>query len=128
MDGHRRSRRFYLKALRPRVNSTAREMAGVATSGPVLMQLVSFFFFQAEDGIRDLTVTGVQTCALPISCIHQALQHLAGHAKSKIALHPGRDGAGEDALGSIAWRYQGGTNEGWLSARIRRRAFAAGSE
>src|SRR2546430_9018252 len=29
--------------------------------------LVWFFFFQAEDGIRDLTVTGVQTCALPIS-------------------------------------------------------------
>src|SRR5215470_19866590 len=26
-----------------------------------------FFFFQAEDGIRDATVTGVQTCALPIS-------------------------------------------------------------
>src|SRR2546430_4809307 len=26
-----------------------------------------FVFFQAEDGIRDLTVTGVQTCALPIS-------------------------------------------------------------
>src|SRR5207245_344628 len=30
-------------------------------------RLVSFFFFQAEDGIRDATVTGVQTCALPIS-------------------------------------------------------------
>src|SRR2546430_3051756 len=29
------------------------------------------FFFQAEDGIRDLTVTGVQTCALPISCPQQ---------------------------------------------------------
>src|SRR6266481_9209875 len=28
---------------------------------------VFFFFFQAEDGIRDGTVTGVQTCALPIS-------------------------------------------------------------
>src|SRR2546430_12903831 len=28
--------------------------------------VVWFFFFQAEDGIRDLTVTGVQTCALPI--------------------------------------------------------------
>src|SRR2546427_11896524 len=28
---------------------------------------MSIFFFQAEDGIRDLTVTGVQTCALPIS-------------------------------------------------------------
>src|SRR5256886_11801987 len=31
------------------------------------MFVVYFFFFQAEDGIRDLTVTGVQTCALPIS-------------------------------------------------------------
>src|SRR2546430_6868155 len=29
--------------------------------------MMFFFFFQAEDGIRDLTVTGVQTCALPIS-------------------------------------------------------------
>src|SRR5207248_8629063 len=28
--------------------------------------LFFFFFFQAEDGIRDRTVTGVQTCALPI--------------------------------------------------------------
>src|SRR5262249_59834987 len=28
---------------------------------------LSFFFFQAEDGIRDWSVTGVQTCALPIS-------------------------------------------------------------
>src|SRR2546427_5228051 len=30
------------------------------------MYIFFFFFFQAEDGIRDLTVTGVQTCALPI--------------------------------------------------------------
>src|SRR2546429_6866817 len=29
--------------------------------------MVFFFFFQAEDGIRDVAVTGVQTCALPIS-------------------------------------------------------------
>src|SRR5207248_4443624 len=29
--------------------------------------VLRFFFFQAEDGIRDRTVTGVQTCALPIS-------------------------------------------------------------
>src|SRR2546429_141168 len=29
--------------------------------------VVAFFFFQAEDGIRDVAVTGVQTCALPIS-------------------------------------------------------------
>src|SRR5437868_13138124 len=31
------------------------------------MILIFFFFFQAEDGIRDRNVTGVQTCALPIS-------------------------------------------------------------
>src|SRR2546425_7582487 len=39
-----------------------------------------FFFFQAEDGIRDKLVTGVQTCALPISpsparCGHQGAGH-----------------------------------------------------
>src|SRR2546421_3646326 len=32
-----------------------------------LVASLFFFFFQAEDGIRDLIVTGVQTCALPIS-------------------------------------------------------------
>src|SRR5258706_10742142 len=36
---------------------------GIAQSGSSLF----FFFFQAEDGIRDWSVTGVQTCALPIS-------------------------------------------------------------
>src|SRR5256884_8033926 len=32
-----------------------------------MADLLEFFFFQAEDGIRDVAVTGVQTCALPIS-------------------------------------------------------------
>src|SRR5262249_59865793 len=32
----------------------------------MLLLLCFFFFFQAEDGIRDWSVTGVQTCALPI--------------------------------------------------------------
>src|SRR5207245_11629457 len=32
------------------------------------VSLKQLFFFQAEDGIRDATVTGVKTCALPISC------------------------------------------------------------
>src|SRR5437867_10510288 len=32
----------------------------------MLLFFLFFFFFQAEDGIRDRTVTGVQTCALPI--------------------------------------------------------------
>src|SRR2546430_13234436 len=42
------------------------------------------FFFQAEDGIRDLTVTGVQTCALPIS----AFWGWARTAKLKVASRP----------------------------------------
>src|SRR3712207_7948318 len=40
----------------------------VSVSGKTVDVLVRFFFFQAEDGIRDIGVTGVQTCALPI-CI-----------------------------------------------------------
>src|SRR2546430_4120340 len=39
-----------------------------------------FFFFQAEDGIRDLTVTGVQTCALPISAA-LPLMHVGSHVR-----------------------------------------------
>src|SRR5256885_1324404 len=37
-----------------------------------------FFFFQAEDGIRDYKVTGVQTCALPISNRHMELASVVG--------------------------------------------------
>src|SRR5262249_59804444 len=40
-----------------------------ATSEPMSVCRVLCFFFQAEDGIRDWSVTGVQTCALPI-CGH----------------------------------------------------------
>src|SRR5260370_20713311 len=42
------------------------EESGVSCSD-VNVFLFVFFFFQAEDGIRDSSVTGVQTCALPIS-------------------------------------------------------------
>src|SRR5690349_25180184 len=37
-----------------------------------------FFFFQAEDGIRDLYVTGVQTCALPICRAPPASSQISG--------------------------------------------------
>src|SRR5688500_20306383 len=38
--------------------------------------MLLFFFFQAEDGIRDYKVTGVQTCALPIYfLVHQLKQY-----------------------------------------------------
>src|SRR5436305_2245369 len=38
-----------------------------STSSPTRYSVTLCFFFQAEDGIRDADVTGVQTCALPIS-------------------------------------------------------------
>src|SRR2546430_3192124 len=44
-----------------------------------------FFFFQAEDGIRDLTVTGVQTCALPISA--DAATAAGDHRDLAVELH-----------------------------------------
>src|SRR5258708_32060157 len=46
-----------------------------------------FFFFQAEDGIRDDLVTGVQTCALPILCsFFAAVRFSISIARSKSAL------------------------------------------
>src|SRR5438309_6795457 len=47
--------------------------------------LLCFFFFQAEDGIRDGTVTGVQTCALPIC------HRLAGPVEVRAAASRGAD-------------------------------------
>src|SRR5687767_3316963 len=45
----------------------------------VIVIFFFFFFFQAEDGIRDKLVTGVQTCALPISrAQHQPVDEFAG--------------------------------------------------
>src|SRR5690349_22709940 len=46
---------------------------------------IFFFFFQAEDGIRDLYVTGVQTCALPICLGRRFLRraHMATQTMSK---------------------------------------------
>src|SRR3712207_6965420 len=45
---------------------TARVADTAYVDGPVWDVRLVFFFFQAEDGIRDIGVTGVQTCALPI--------------------------------------------------------------
>src|SRR5687768_18267703 len=48
---------------------------------------IFFFFFQAEDGIRDVAVTGVQTCALPISrhhrCDHARRNVTTGHERPR---------------------------------------------
>src|SRR5437879_11558683 len=44
-----------------------------------------FFFFQAEDGIRDTSVTGVQTCALPICCQSLRVDKVNGKAPESFA-------------------------------------------
>src|SRR2546430_7654714 len=52
---------------RPRGRTASAPTGGTGSAGRRTWPGVwSVFFFQAEDGIRDLTVTGVQTCALPI--------------------------------------------------------------
>src|SRR5690606_40468521 len=50
------------------------------------------FFFQAEDGIRDFHVTGVQTCALPIYSVEvymQLLQETSSTERSLMSVLPG---------------------------------------
>src|SRR5947208_13124984 len=69
-----------------------------------------FFFFQAEDGIRDDLVTGVQTCALPILGL-RSLCPRAG-APSRAPARTGRPGPGE----------------GWRSPRGRARPRARSEE
>src|SRR2546426_4649558 len=60
--------------------------------------LMYFFFFQAEDGIRDYKVTGVQTCALPISWGADIVLKRHDHNYERFA--PQRaDGTGDAAFG-----------------------------
>src|SRR3989475_8724910 len=61
----------------------------------LLFVYLLFFFFQAEDGIRDLTVTGVQTCALPI-CAHIPTVHQAAQGARRGELLVVRVGAARD--------------------------------
>src|SRR5699024_12077533 len=49
--------------------------------------LLSAFSFQAEDGIRDRNVTGVQTCALPISCLNIKRREINDHMRTSFS-HP----------------------------------------
>src|SRR5690606_40475317 len=54
-----------------------------------------FFFFQAEDGIRDFHVTGVQTCALPIFLrVYQSLSCTGINAGADDALRRNGGGSG----------------------------------
>src|SRR5437879_9208758 len=49
--------------------------------------LLIMFFFQAEDGIRDTSVTGVQTCALPIYALFEIALHEIDRAETNERKH-----------------------------------------
>src|SRR2546421_6168122 len=85
----------------------------------VVLAVMCVFFFQAEDGIRDLIVTGVQTCALPISPTapgepRKAVPgggrvggmplHEDDHPRKAARLAPGREIRGHRARGNRAAR------------------------
>src|SRR5256886_4625677 len=70
-----------------------------------------FFFFQAEDGIRDLTVTGVQTCALPI--------YLLG-VQWCSSIFPGRAPEGMVLLRAMCGGWHRAEVAGWDDERLLR--------
>src|SRR3989442_14041752 len=57
---------------------------------PVQVRYRNYFFFQAEDGIRDADVTGVQTCALPISS-NPPTGGISSGSRPRVAGRSGRD-------------------------------------
>src|SRR5207245_3494186 len=70
---------------------------------------LSTFFFQAEDGIRDATVTGVQTCALPIlgNGPDQAAVNAIGLEEDQRTLHGSHPfpGAGAEGRPPGLWNF-----------------------
>src|SRR5438105_6928803 len=86
---------------------------------------IFFFFFQAEDGIRDPLVTGVQTCALPIS--GSILRHAARFG------HLGKSGR-DSAVGWSVGGWHSGAPRGnqvrgaWLFLAVRSEERRVGKE
>src|SRR2546422_1575170 len=83
--------------------------------------VVFFFFFQAEDGIRDVAVTGVQTCALPISTgIFSSpgpeYEGLRPASPQFFLTHESDDGRGIHRIGG---RWQPGRTSSWRSEERR---------
>src|SRR2546421_7578748 len=107
-----------------------------------------FFFFQAEDGIRDLIVTGVQTCALPIctapaSTWASATRRRVGGAlrtRRRVALAHVLAGAVQPAqqvpqvrrerveIGRASCRERGEISVGAVSVKKKRRRVGRGNE
>src|SRR3989441_12980182 len=102
------------------------------------LKKASIFFFQAEDGIRDKLVTGVQTCALPICLCNFLTEFIAGRAATQSPCyvfpetHPKNGRMGllrrQDAPSAARqiWRHRGYPNTDYLQSKgARRRGCAA---
>src|SRR2546426_6922998 len=85
-----------------------------------------FFFFQAEDGIRDYKVTGVQTCALPIFTACQGIASLevrgeAGREWASLPTgEPGQRGGVAGGIGRGAGRGRGEISGGGPSLKKKK--------
>src|SRR2546422_5078062 len=89
-----------------------------------------FFFFQAEDGIRDVAVTGVQTCALPILAQAVAASVLQSSAVNGQA-STGLENAVSVELGGLARRRSGFWTDvkyHWRPAFLRKSILGRGFE
>src|SRR5271169_6177869 len=86
---------------------------------PILQSpLRFFFFFQAEDGIRDATVTGVQTCALPIVRGNEA-----GDGRDDTDAIGASDGEHESTHDNSLW--ERGSCAAWRHAAVARLVLSA---
>src|SRR5256884_7343772 len=75
---------------------------------------LGFFFFQAEDGIRDVAVTGVQTCALPIFIFSDTVIERDARIERAIVDKYSRIGAGAKLGGPRG----AGAGPGWLEGLV----------
>src|SRR5690625_4390666 len=78
---------------------------------------MGIFFFQAEDGIRDGHVTGVQTCALPISDDVQDQRDERAHAPTLDSAVPAHQGAGSGWAGREIWAAPAPVHTGAVTGR-----------
>src|SRR5258708_32038902 len=78
------------------------ESHGVLDRSFVQNETLFLFFFQAEDGIRDDLVTGVQTCALPISRSSRLPRHSSESSAFRCRWRPRRAAVWRDACVSNA--------------------------
>src|SRR3712207_8448574 len=87
------------------------------------------FFFQAEDGIRDIGVTGVQTCALPISLsgCHPVRGSVTGTSPTRPKSRPRRLG-GTGAAAVAAAPVHTPMQRGWINGVVRSEERRVGKE